>query len=51
MLPPGGEPRQGVAAVVGRLDLPVRVDVPAERLPAEIEASAYFIAAEAVTTS
>ena len=43
--------RAGVAAVVARLDLPVRVDVPAERLPAEIEASAYFIAAEAVTTS
>jgi signal transduction histidine kinase len=32
-----------------RLDLPVRVDVPAERLPAEIEASAYFVVAEALT--
>jgi PAS domain S-box-containing protein len=41
--------RAGVAAVVARLDLPVRVDVPAERLPAEIEASAYFIVAEALT--
>jgi len=39
----------GVAAVVARLNLPVRVDVPAERLPAEIEASAYFIVAEALT--
>ena len=34
---------------MGRLDLPVRVDVPDDRLPAEIEASAYFIAAEALT--
>jgi PAS domain S-box-containing protein len=41
--------RAGVAAVVERLDLLVRVDVPAERLPAEIEASAYFIVAEALT--
>jgi signal transduction histidine kinase len=41
--------RAGVAAVVGRLDLPVRVDVVAERLPAEIEASAYFIVTEALT--
>ena len=44
----GGLPA-GVAAVVSRLDLPVRVDVPAERFPAEIEASAYFIVAEALT--
>ena len=35
--------------IVARLNLPVRVDVPAERLPAEIEASAYFIVAEALT--
>ena len=41
--------RAGVHAVVARLDLPVRVDVPAERLPAEIEASAYFVVAEALT--
>ncbi len=41
--------RAGVDAVVARLDLPVRVDVPDERLPAEIEASAYFIVAEALT--
>ena len=32
-----------------RLDLPVDVDVPAERFPPEIEASAYFIVAEALT--
>jgi signal transduction histidine kinase len=41
--------RAGVNAFVGRLDLPVGVDVPAERFPAEIEASAYFIVAEALT--
>ena len=41
--------RAGVAAVVALLDLPVRVDVSAERLPAEIEASAYFVVAEALT--
>jgi signal transduction histidine kinase len=38
-----------VNAVVSRLDVPVQVDVPAERLPGEIEASAYFVVAEALT--
>jgi GAF domain-containing protein len=41
--------RAGVAAFVERLDLPVQVDVAAGRFPAEIEASAYFIVAEALT--
>jgi signal transduction histidine kinase len=41
--------RAGVAAFVARLDLPVDVDVMSERLPADIEASAYFIVAEALT--
>jgi PAS domain S-box-containing protein len=41
--------RGGVRTVVKRLDLPVDVDVLAERLPPEIEASAYFIVAEALT--
>ena len=41
--------RAGVDAVVERLDLPVQVDVPAERFAEEIEASAYFIVAEALT--
>jgi PAS domain S-box-containing protein len=41
--------RAGIDAVVARLDLPVRVDVPDERLPSETEASAYFIVAEALT--
>ncbi|WP_051324528.1 GAF domain-containing protein [Candidatus Solirubrobacter pratensis] len=41
--------RAGVDAVVARLDLPVDVDVLNERLPPDIEASAYFIVAEALT--
>ena len=41
--------RAGVDAVVSRLDLPVDVDVTRTRLPPEIEASAYFIVAEALT--
>jgi signal transduction histidine kinase len=41
--------RAGVGSLVARLDLPVGVDVAAERFPAEIEASAYFIVAEALT--
>ena len=38
-----------IAAAVARVGLPVEVDVPAERLPPEIETNAYFIAAEALT--
>jgi signal transduction histidine kinase len=41
--------RAGVDAVAARLDLPVQVDVPAQRFPAEIERSAYFIVAESLT--
>lgn len=41
--------RAGVDAVVNRIDIPVAVNVPAERLQTEIEASAYFIVAEALT--
>jgi len=41
--------RAGVDALVTRLDLPVHVDVPADRFQAEVEASAYFIVAEALT--
>jgi signal transduction histidine kinase len=41
--------RGAVPAVVTRLDLPVGVEVPRDRLPPEIEASAYFIVAEALT--
>jgi PAS domain S-box-containing protein len=41
--------RGGVDAVVERLDLAVKVDLPLERFPAEVEASAYFFVAEALT--
>jgi signal transduction histidine kinase len=41
--------RAAVSAIVERLDLPTDVDIPDERFPAEIEASAYFIVAEALT--
>jgi signal transduction histidine kinase len=41
--------RSGVDAMVGRLDLPVDVDVTSERFEEEIEASAYFFIAEALT--
>jgi PAS domain S-box-containing protein len=41
--------RAGIDAFASRLDLPVEVDVSRERLPPDIEASAYFIVAEALT--
>jgi signal transduction histidine kinase len=41
--------RAGVDALVSRARVPVDVDVTDERLPAEIEASAYFVVAEALT--
>jgi signal transduction histidine kinase len=41
--------RAGVDAFVARLELPVAIDAPAERLPAELEAGAYFIVAEGLT--
>jgi signal transduction histidine kinase len=41
--------RAGVDAMRARVDLPVHVDVLAERFGAEIEASAYFFVAEALT--
>jgi GAF domain-containing protein len=41
--------KPAVDTLVARLDLPVEVDAAAERLPAAIEASAYFIVAEALT--
>ena len=40
---------RAASSVVSRMDLPVRVDVPDRRFPAEVEASAYFIVAEALT--
>ena len=41
--------REGVEDLASRLRVPVLVAVPDERLPAEIEASAYFVVAEALT--
>ena len=49
--PSRGGLRAGIDAVVKRLDLPVEVDVARERLPPEMEASAYFIVAEALTNA
>jgi GAF domain-containing protein len=41
--------RAGVEALVSRVPLPVSVDVPRERLPAGVEATAYFVVSEALT--
>jgi signal transduction histidine kinase len=43
--------RAGIDALVSRVHLPVSVDVTAERLPAALEATAYFIVAEALTNA
>ena len=52
VLPPvliRGGLRAGVDALVSRVSLPVAVEIPAERLPPVVEASAYFVVAEALT--
>ena len=41
--------RAGVDTLVSRVRVPVDVDVIDERLPAEVEATAYFVVAEALT--
>jgi signal transduction histidine kinase len=41
--------RAGVDALVSRVRVPVDVDLTDDRLPTEIEASAYFVVAEALT--
>jgi signal transduction histidine kinase len=54
ILPPAlsqGGLRGGVQELVSRVHLPVAVDVTAERLPAPLEAAAYFIVAEALTNA
>jgi signal transduction histidine kinase len=38
-----------IDSLAARLDLPIRVEVPRTRLPPELESSAYFIVAEALT--
>lgn len=44
-----GGVRPAIEALVGRLGLPVHMDVPTERFAPEVEASTYFIVAEALT--
>ena len=41
--------RAGVQALASRMPLPVEIDVSVGRLPAAVEATAYFVAAEALT--
>jgi signal transduction histidine kinase len=43
--------RAGIGALVSRVRLPVSVDVTGERFPAALEATAYFIVAEALTNA
>jgi signal transduction histidine kinase len=43
--------RAGISALVSRVHLPVSVEVTAERLPEALEATAYFIVAEALTNT
>jgi signal transduction histidine kinase len=43
--------RAGIDALVSRVHLPVSVEVTPERLPAALEATAYFIVAEALTNA
>ena len=47
MLAPGGL-RAGVEALASRMPMPVAIEVPADRLPTPIEATAYFVVAEAL---
>jgi signal transduction histidine kinase len=41
--------RAGIAALGSRTPVPVEIDVSVDRLPAPVEASAYFVVAEALT--
>ena len=41
--------RAGIDALAARMPLPVSVDVPGTRHPAVVEATAYFVVAEALT--
>jgi hypothetical protein len=43
--------RAGVGALLSRVSLPVSVDVFVERLPASVEATAYFVISEALTNA
>jgi signal transduction histidine kinase/ketosteroid isomerase-like protein len=41
--------RAGVDALASRMPMPIEIDVTVDRLPAAIEATAYFVVAEALT--
>jgi signal transduction histidine kinase len=41
--------RAGIAALSSRTPVPVEIDVSVDRLPAPVEATAYFVVAEALT--
>jgi PAS domain S-box-containing protein len=41
--------RTGVAALASRMPVPVELEIPADRLPSAIEATAYFVVSEALT--
>jgi signal transduction histidine kinase len=41
--------RRGVDALASRMPVPIEMDVTASRLPAAVEATAYFVIAEALT--
>jgi signal transduction histidine kinase len=41
--------RAGVGALASRMPVPVEIDVPVGRLPTAVEATAYFVVAEALT--
>ncbi|MEA2306452.1 MAG: hypothetical protein QOH43_3732 [Solirubrobacteraceae bacterium] len=43
--------RAGIETLISRVRLPVSVDVTAERLPPALEATAYFVVAEALTNT
>ncbi|MCW3065775.1 MAG: putative GAF-sensor signal transduction histidine kinase, partial [Solirubrobacterales bacterium] len=43
--------RAGIDALVDRVDVPVTVEVTRERLPPALEATAYFVVAEALTNT
>jgi signal transduction histidine kinase len=48
VLPQGGL-RAGIDALGSQTPVPVEIDVSVDRLPAPVEASAYFVVAEALT--
>jgi len=41
--------RYALHALAARLDIPVTIEVPTERLPGDLEATAYYIVSEAMT--